>query len=67
MSFIHIIRESYRIDKFTCGEDLLNSSHSKYNVIFLDIKMQGISGIHTAKEIRETNEEVKIIFLGFQL
>lgn len=29
--------------------------------------MQGISGIHTAKEIRETNEEVKIIFLGFQL
>ncbi|WP_368075175.1 response regulator [uncultured Clostridium sp.] len=64
---MHIIRESYRIDKFTCGEGLLNSSHSKYNVIFLDIKMQGISGIDTAKEIRETNEEVKIIFLGFQL
>ena len=51
------------IDKFTCGEDLLNSSHSKYNVIFLDIKMQGISGIDTAKEIRETNEEVEIILL----
>lgn len=59
------IRENmdFTIDKFTCGEDLLKSKHSKYNVIFLDIKMGGISGIDTAKEIRETNEEVKIIFL----
>ena len=29
----------------------------------VEIKMNGISGIDTAKKIRETNEEVKIIFL----
>lgn len=53
----------FMIDKFISGEELLNSNHSKYNVIFLEIKMNGISGIDTAKKIRETNEEVKIIFL----
>ena len=53
----------FMIDKFISGEELLNSNHRKYNVIFLEIKMNGISGIDTAKKIRETNEEVKIIFL----
>ena len=53
----------FMIDKFISGEELLNSNHSKYNVIFLEIKMNGISGIDTAKKIREINEEVKIIFL----
>ena len=37
----------------------------RYTVIFLDIYMDGISGIETAKSIREMDDCTGIVFLTF--
>ena len=36
--------------QYTCGEDLLKSEKS-FDLIFLDIYMDGISGIETARQL----------------
>ncbi|MBP3797486.1 MAG: response regulator transcription factor [Ruminococcus sp.] len=52
------------IDEFLCGEDLLKSfRHKDYDVIFLDIEMQGLDGITVARRLREVSDEVSIVFL----
>ena len=46
------------------GEELLEALPSmKFSVIFLDVYMNGISGIETAAKIRETDEDVCLVFL----
>lgn len=50
------------IDCFYSGEELLSKSES-YDIIFLDIDMQGIDGIEAAKQIRERDKNVKIIYV----
>lgn len=42
----------YRIEKYCCGEDLLNSN-IEYDFYFLDIQLPGIKGIKLAESIRE--------------
>ena len=52
------------ISVFTNGEELLASfSHGKYDLIILDIYMGEMSGIDTAKKIRETDPTCAIIFI----
>ena len=44
----------YTIDTFISGEKFLNETFpSEYSIIFLDINMEGMDGITTAKKIRE--------------
>jgi len=50
------------LHEFDCGEDLLESKH-EYEMIFLDYKMEGISGLETARKLRERNINSTIIFL----
>ena len=48
---------------FNSGEDLLKDyMPSKYDLIFMDIYMEGISGIETVTAIREVDENVLIAF-----
>lgn len=56
---------SYEIDTYSSGKDLLELSLDvvKYTVIFLDINMEGIDGIKTAKKIREYSSDVYIVFV----
>lgn len=55
---------TYKIDKFNSGELLLNSLQEKYyDVIFLDIEMNGLNGIETAKRIRNNHKKSIIIFI----
>lgn len=49
------------VSPYTNGEALLHSP-KKYQVIFLDIKMDQISGIEIGKKIRENDKRVKIIY-----
>lgn len=50
--------------RFSCGEDLLRDyAPFRYAVIFLDIFMDGISGIDTAKGIREADDSTSLVFL----
>lgn len=55
-------RQQYDIDTFQSGEDLLNSS-KKYQLIFLDIVMEGKNGIQTGTELRAKLKQVHIIFI----
>lgn len=47
--------------QYTCGEDLLKSEKS-YDLIFLDIYMDGISGIETARQLKEKEPACLIVF-----
>lgn len=49
--------ESYR-----SGEDLL-ASGKKYDILLLDIDMDGMNGIETARRIRTADREVKLIYI----
>lgn len=50
---------------FSCGEDLCEDiKKNTYEIILLDIMMDGIDGIKTAKNIRSYGEDSKIIFIS---
>lgn len=52
------------IDEFTSGEALLRQfSAGKYDLIFLDIYMGGISRVETAKRIRSIDKNVMLVFV----
>lgn len=50
------------VDVYHSGEGLLMSGRH-YDIIFLDIDMQGINGIETARRIRRSDKKVKIIYV----
>lgn len=59
-----IEKTSYYIDKYLDGEELLRAtSNERYDIIFLDIKMQNMDGMSVAFEIRKFDENVVIIFI----
>lgn len=53
------------IDTFSSGKDLLHSKDLvlQYDILFLDINMQEMDGIETAKEIRRITKEAYIVFI----
>lgn len=55
----------YEIATFQSGKELLDLGIelNQYQVIFLDINMDYINGLTTAKKIREQNKEVFIVFI----
>lgn len=57
------ICEEVRVFKYYSGNDLLEDYNGNYDIIFLDIKMPGITGIETAEKIRRKDNKVTLIFL----
>lgn len=56
--------EHVQYDVYQTGLDLLASINTHlYDILLLDILMPGFTGIETAREIRESNEKIPIIFL----
>lgn len=55
----------YEIDTFQSGAELLNLGIelNQYQIIFLDINMESIDGLMTARKIREQNTGVFIVFI----
>lgn len=47
---------------FSSGEELIKSQFV-FDIIFLDIEMNGIDGIETAKQLREKSRRTKIIYV----
>ena len=50
------------IDAYGTGEDLLKAGRG-YDIVFLDIQLDGMNGIDTAKELRQKAEETVLIFI----
>lgn len=56
--------KSYILDCYERGEQLLESNHNQYNILFLDVEIKnGIDGIELAKRLRIENNTGEIIFL----
>lgn len=55
---------AFRYDAFSNAIDLLEAmKRNAYHVLILDVLMPGLNGIEAAREIRNFDEEIKIIFL----
>lgn len=67
ISFLNsLVADADTCDIFPCssGEELLNKHNSeRFDIILLDIEMNGISGMDTAREIRRNDKKVIIAFL----
>lgn len=55
----------FQIDTFGSGKEFLSLGIEmlKYNIVFLDINMDGIDGVTTAKKLREVSKDAFIIFV----
>lgn len=58
----HYNKAEIQTDAYSSGEALL-ASGKKYDILLLDIDMDGLDGIETAKRIREADKEVKLIYV----
>jgi len=56
---------TYEIESFNSGEKLLELKEeiNRYNVIFLDIKMNDLDGMTVARKVREISKEIYIVFV----
>ena len=54
---------SYNIYEFKNGKELLRKYPNDLDILILDIKMDDMDGIEVARNIREFDEEVEIIFM----
>lgn len=56
----------FDIDVFYCGNTLVKEveSGTKYDLLYLDIQMEGGDGISAAKNIRQTDENVVLIYVS---
>ena len=55
--------EQFSIAEYDSGEALLFNLTEETDIIFLDIKMGGITGMDAAKKLREKNSRVCIVFI----
>lgn len=61
-SLIKKQKPDFTISDFATGEELL-SAGEEFDIVFLDIRMEGINGIEAARTLRQRNEEVVLIFI----
>lgn len=50
------------LHEFKSGEELLRSHYQEFDLLILDIQMDGMNGLDVARKIRETNSDMTIIF-----
>lgn len=61
-NFIHRHYPDCALRSYAAGEDLL-AAHMQFDIIFLDIKMEGVNGIETARELRRQQADTVLIFI----
>ncbi len=57
------IKEEFSVDEYLDSKRFLMHFDNQYNALFLDIEMPDINGLELAKQIRETDNSVMIIFV----
>ena len=53
----------YEIQKYNSGESLLESNLKDIDILLLDIQMDQINGMDTARKIRKVDNNMEIIFI----
>lgn len=62
-ALIHTSDIPYNLDSFASGEAFLEGfAKDKYDLIFLDVYMDELSGVQTAERIRELDSQAVIVF-----
>lgn len=51
-----------RIESYATGEELLASGR-RFDIVFLDIQMDGMNGIQVARKLREKQDDIILIFI----
>lgn len=59
---IEKLRPESRVEVYATGEELL-ASGGQFDIVFLDIQMDGMNGIEAARSLRERQEEIVLIFI----
>ena len=64
-SFILALKDTeYQVDSAESGEEGIKKERSKkYELIFLDLKMPGMSGIEALREMRKVNKKTPIYII----
>ena len=52
----------YTLDRFTTPDDLL-SAENTYDMVFLDVEMDGMTGIELARKLREIKQDCLVFFI----
>ena len=55
----------YEIQKYNSGESLLESNLKDIDILLLDIQMDQINGMDTARKIRKVDNNMEIIFIHY--
>ena len=54
---------TFHVQQFPDGLSFMNSFHSQFDLVFLDIEMPYMNGMEVAKRMREYDEKVMIVFV----
>lgn len=56
-------KQSFNVKYYTCSEEVLADTDSKFDIMIFDIDMPGINGMDAAREIRKRDNNVVIMFV----
>lgn len=62
LKFFNTLNMEYKVLEFLSGEELLSNYPNNIDLLFLDIQMNDLNGMDTARKIREFDNNVEIIF-----
>ena len=56
-------KQSFNVKYYTCSEEVLADTESKFDIMIFDIDMPGMNGMDAAREIRKRDVNVVIMFV----
>lgn len=57
-------RDGHKVDKAASGEEALERFKStRYDILLLDIKMEGMSGLEVLKKVKESDPDVSVVMI----
>ena len=57
-------RDGHKVDKAASGEEALEKCEkTRYDILLLDIKMEGMSGLEVLKKVKENDPDVSVVMI----
>jgi DNA-binding NtrC family response regulator len=59
-----LARDGHKVDKAASGEEALDKCRdTRYDILLLDIKMEGLSGLEVLKRVKESDPDVTVVMI----